>query len=137
MMNFQKQSKVSKHAAISEWQNKAAQGCKGTGVRVRAGTCTRALFQRPFCIVPPTLTASGVLCSKQLVLQHFVIDFATVLTSDINSRKTSTAFSCSALSLIVWEFIPVCRQTIVIAQVLQYVYLMLYADGEGEACWRL
>ena len=132
-MNFQKQSKVSKHAATAEWENKAAGGCKGNGARVRAGTCTRALFQRPFCIVPPTLTTSGALGSEQLVLQHFAIDFTTVLTSDINSRKMSTAFSCSALSLIVWEFIPARRWTIVIAQVLQYVYLMSQADGQ-EAC---
>lgn len=69
--------------------------------------------------MPPTLAASGALCSKQLVLQHFVIDFTTALTSDINSRKMSTAFSCPALSLIVWEFIPVRGQIIVIAQVLQ------------------
>ena len=74
--------------------------------------------------MPPTLTTSGALGSEQLVLQHFAIDFTTALTSDINSRKMSTAFSWSALSLIVWEFIPARRRTIVIAQVLQYVYLM-------------
>lgn len=85
MMDFQKWSKASNHTAPSEWENKAARGCKRNGARVRAGTCTRALFQRPFCIVPPTRTTSGALCSQQLVSQHFVIDFATVLTSDINS----------------------------------------------------
>lgn len=71
--------------------------------------------------MPPTRAAAGALCSQQLVLLHFVIDFATVLTPDINSREMSPAFSCSAVCLGVWDSIPACSWAIVIAQVLQPV----------------
>lgn len=121
MTNIQKQSKVRKQVAPSEWENKAAWGCQGTGARVGARTCTRALCQRSLCTVPPTRAAAGALCSQQLVLQHFVIDYTT---PDINSREMSPAFSCSAVCLLVWELIPACSWAIVIAQVLQSMSLM-------------
>lgn len=74
--------------------------------------------------MPPTRAAAAELCSQQLVLQHFVIAYTTVLTPDINSREMSPAFSCSAVSLVVWELIPACSWGIVIAQVLQSMSLM-------------
>lgn len=122
-MNIQQQSKVRKHVAPSEWENKAAWGCQGTGARVGARTCTRALYQRSLCTVPPTRAAAGVLCSQQLVLQLLSLTLQ-LLTPDINSREMSPAFSCSAVSLVVWELIPACSWGIVIAQVLQSVGLM-------------
>lgn len=124
MMDIQKQSKVRKHVALSEWESKAAWGCQGTVARVGVRTCTRALCQRSLCAVPPTCAAAAALCSQQLVLQYFVIDYTTVLTLDINSREMSPAFSCSAESLLVWRLIPACSWGIVIAQVLQSMSLM-------------
>lgn len=69
------------------------------------------LLQSSFCIVPPTPIASGVICSKKPVLHHFVVDFTTVLTLDIYSRKMPTAFSCSASSLTRSLFLCTGRQS--------------------------
>lgn len=58
-----------------------------------------------------TCLAYLALCPKKLALHHFMIDFATVLNQDINSKDLSTAaFSCLALSLPCTDFQPMCRQ---------------------------
>lgn len=64
------------------------------------------------CSVPSSWSCSILSLTLQL------------LTPDINSREMSPAFSCSAVSLVVWELIPACSWGIVIAQVLQSVGLM-------------
>lgn len=71
-------------------------------------------------------------CSALLPAAWLVIDSTTVLSSDINGKKMSTAFSCLALPLLVWDFIPGRTQIVVAARVLQDVCLLLQADGKEK-----